>query len=76
VEGQQQPRRHQPDRVQHGQQDGHDDEVALDHDHQPAPVERIGQHPGRQRQQHHRQCAGGCTNGTIVAAFGSLTNNH
>ncbi len=35
-----------------------DQEVALDGEHQPAPVERVREDAGRQSQQHHRECVG------------------
>ena len=58
-EGEQQGGRHHPRRGEHGEQDRHRDEVGLHAEHQPATVERVGQHAGGQGQQHHRQGAGG-----------------
>ena len=52
-----------PGRGEHGEQDRHHDEVGLHAEHQPATVERVGQHAGRQGQQHHRQRAGGLHQG-------------
>jgi hypothetical protein len=55
----QQRRWHHPRRGEHCEQSGDDQEVGLHPEHQPTPIERIGEHSCRQRQQHHRQRARG-----------------
>ena len=43
----QQGRRHLPDRGKHGEQDADDEEVGLDGEQQPAPIESVGQDSSR-----------------------------
>ena len=55
-ESDQQGGRHLSERGQHREHDAKDEEVCLDREQQPTPIEGVRQHPTGQREQHDRQC--------------------
>jgi hypothetical protein len=57
-EREEQGRRHHPQGCERGERNSHHDEVVLHAEQQPAPVEGVGQHAGRQGKKHHRRGTG------------------